>query len=294
MTEQRQLHHAKALAIKTKKAITSMVGECLTSSVGLASNMLLAKVAADMQKPNGLTVILPEHLPHALYGLKLSDIPGIGRNMLKRLYRHSVYDMESLLALDSMRMRAIWGGVQGARFHAMLHGKDVPKIQTHTSVIGHQHVLEPRLRSRTGAFVTLQKLLTKAAERMRNGGHYCRAMTVQVKLTQRLGYFEGKRHFHETQDTAFLLHQLQRIWRDFPRGEPLRVGVTLHDLIPATAHQLEMFDAPKKAGALSAIDAINKRYGRGTISFGIKPEPKESVGFDKIAFSRVPSLYEAG
>jgi DNA polymerase-4 len=64
---------------EVKEAIRRRVGEFLPCSVGLAPNGFLAKVAADMQKPNGLTVIAREDLPHKLYPLDLIDFPGIGR-----------------------------------------------------------------------------------------------------------------------------------------------------------------------------------------------------------------------
>lgn len=292
MGPQREVENAIKLAQKTKDAIKNLVGECLTSSVGLSSNTLLAKMAADMKKPDGLTVILPENLPHALHGLKLTDIPGVGRNMLKRLYAHSVYCMEDLLKLDAMRFRAIWGGVVGARYHAMLNGQNVAKPETKTSMIGHEHVLEPKARSRTAAFNVLQKLLVKAAERLRNSGYYCRCLGLHVKLAHHLGYFENKRTFTETQDTAFLLNQLARMWKEYPHEEPLRVGVSLHDLVAVEHHQMELFDAPRKEKVLKAIDFLNGKYGRGTISFGVKSDNKEIVNKDKIAFNRVPSLYE--
>src|ERR1700761_8114987 len=65
---------ATALARRIKAGILAKVGECLTSSVGIAPNRLLAKLASDMQKPDGLIVLHAEQLPERLYDLKLRDI----------------------------------------------------------------------------------------------------------------------------------------------------------------------------------------------------------------------------
>ncbi len=52
---------------------------------GVAANKLLAKLACDMEKPDGLTILRPEYMPGAILHLKLQDIPVIGANMLKRI-----------------------------------------------------------------------------------------------------------------------------------------------------------------------------------------------------------------
>ncbi|MGL6043867.1 MAG: DNA polymerase Y family protein, partial [Sandaracinobacteroides sp.] len=76
---------AAALARRIKAGIRANVGECLTSSVGIAPSRLLAKIAADMQKPDGLTMLEQHQLPEALFPLPLRDIPGIGAKMEARL-----------------------------------------------------------------------------------------------------------------------------------------------------------------------------------------------------------------
>lgn len=288
-----ELQGALRLAQKIKHTIHKQVGECLTSSIGLSVNPLLAKLASDMQKPDGLAVLAREDLPGKLLHLKPRDISGIGYRMEKRLLSFGIDTMEKLWQLSSLRMRAIWGGVEGARFHALLHGEDLGlRASGQTGSIGHQHVLEPNLRTRKGALSTLHRLLDKAAERLRRQGFYCRRMAVHSKLTHHEGYFEAKDRFPETQDTAQLLARLDALWKDHPPAAPLRVGITLYDLIPVAAHQLSLFENPDKKSPLAAIDAINTRFGRGTIGFGLTAGDNQPASKDKIAFSRVPDLYE--
>jgi DNA polymerase IV len=78
---------ARALALRIKREIHISVGEGLTSSIGISANRLLAKLASNMQKPDGLTMLQVETLPHAILHLELRDIPGIGPNMAERLRR---------------------------------------------------------------------------------------------------------------------------------------------------------------------------------------------------------------
>jgi DNA polymerase IV len=138
---------ARKLALAIKSAIRDKAGACLLCSVGIAANKLLAKLACDMQKPDGLTILRPEDLPRAILHLKLQDLPGIGANMQTRLNQAGITDVTQLWAADTERLRRIWGGINGTRFHALLHGVDLPSAATTTRSMGHQHVLSPDERT---------------------------------------------------------------------------------------------------------------------------------------------------
>jgi DNA polymerase-4 len=77
MGTERDVTMARALALKVRQTVQQQVGECMTCSIGLGPSLFLGKVASDMQKPNGLTVITKNDLPHILHRLELQDIYGI-------------------------------------------------------------------------------------------------------------------------------------------------------------------------------------------------------------------------
>ena len=81
------LADALRLGQQVQDAIRYGAGEWLTCSIGLAPNAFLAKVASDLQKPRGISVLSLDDLPHKLYGLKLTDWPGIARGMERRFQR---------------------------------------------------------------------------------------------------------------------------------------------------------------------------------------------------------------
>src|SRR5690606_13986428 len=105
-------------------------GEYLKCSVGIAPNRFLAKVASDMQKPDGFIVIKKEELPERLYPLSLTDFPGIGRRMYARLRANGISTVEELCGLTENRMGRIWESVVGKRWHALLRGDDIPEPET--------------------------------------------------------------------------------------------------------------------------------------------------------------------
>jgi len=186
---QRAPEAAKRLSGEIKQAIRERVGECLTISVGVASNKLLAKLASDMQKPDGLTILEPEQMPERILHLKIEDICGIGANMSRRLRDAGLDTMAKLWQADPTTLQRVWGGVIGKRFHALLHGEDLPTPPRQKRSIGHQHVLAPEQRSIEQAKTTVQELLVRAALRLRQEKLYCRRLSVDIKWTQNRGHW---------------------------------------------------------------------------------------------------------
>lgn len=277
-----------ALSRRIKSVMRESAGECLTCSIGAASNKLLAKLASDMQKPDGLTILHPDAMPQAILHLKPNDICGIGPNMNLRLLQHGITSMHDLWACDAALLRRVWGGVMGARFHALLHGADLPSPTRPRRSMGHQHVLSPDTRSMIKAHAIIRQLLTKAAARLRTERFHARRLILDIKWSGQLGYFVQEARFRETQDTRFLLQQLMTMWLQAPNLTPLRVGVTLADLVPEAAHQYDLFEQPKNTALTTALDKLNTKFGRGTIAFGNNTDYITS----KIPFNRVPDMRE--
>ena len=294
MGTERQVPIARELALKVKHALREQVGECLTCSIGIAPNVFLGKVGSDLQKPDGLVVITQDDLPDILLGLELQDIYGIGRRMEQRLHRVGILNVSQFWNATPFQLRRVWSGINGLLFHQMLHGVDVqPPSSRFPKSIGHQHVLEPELRSRKGAHDFAQHLLTKAGERLRRGDYYCRRLAVHLSWTGNLGGWGDETDFCETQDTGFLLARLDEIWQRVPKYKPLSVGVVLLDLVPADHHQPDLFaaDTDRRQKISPLIDHINDRYGRGAIGFGLlSSEVRAFRGH--AAFHRVPEIWE--
>lgn len=278
----------RLLSARIKTVMREEVGECLTCSIGAASNRLLAKLASDMQKPDGLTILHPEDMPHAIMHLKPNDICGIGANMQARLAYAGITTMRDLWNAEAGFLRRVWGGVMGARFHALLHGMDLPSPSRPRRSMGHQHVLEPATRSMIAAQPVIRQLLSKAAAKLRGEEFYARRLILDIKWMGHLGYFVEELRFRETQDTRFLLQGLMTLWARAPNLKPLRVGITLADLVPATKHQFDLFERPRNETLSKAIDKLNGKFGRGTIAFGNNSDYITS----KIPFSHVPDIKE--
>lgn len=304
---------AVALAQQVKAEVQRTVGECLRSSIGIAPNTMLGKLASDMHKPNGLTVIELHELPERLYPLKLSDIQGIGPRMRERLARCGIESMQQLYAAPRDVLHTAWGGLAGSDMYDKLRGQWYGPRETVTRSLGHSHVLPPELRNPQGAWQVLNRLTQKAAMRLRKQGFYATAMQVFARCAHRWQTEPGGERYTqmgETQDTATLLHALEQLWfsglHRLPR--PLAVGVQLCGLVPAAQHTPDLFDTPAfELGAalghtgqnravqrdrtrlMAAMDILNRTHGKNAVYFASAHEALDTAPM-RIAFNRIPDL----
>jgi DNA polymerase IV len=284
---------ATKLALEIKKVMAQDVGEFMKCSIGVAPNFLVAKIACDMQKPDGLTIIEDHELPHRLFELKLQDIPGIGRRMNERLNNQGIHTMIDLLSSNEQKMRGLWGNVHGARLHLLLNGGWIDlRKETPPKSIGHQHVLPPKDRSYEGVLTVAHKLLWKAAVRLRAKKMMARKLSFSVR------YLDGHRLYEEvrfdgTQDSSFLLKQINRLYKKAPeKKKPIKASIVLSDFVSEYEHQLSLFNNNGRAHkAFKAVDAINARYGKNTIYVASLHDKIDSAP-TRIAFQRIPGLDE--
>jgi DNA polymerase-4 len=308
---------ARQIALAIKQAIRDDVGETLRCSIGMAPNRYLAKIASDMQKPDGLIGLLPSQLPRAIAHLELRDLPGVGAKTEVRLNAKGIRTMEQLLALSRNQMHALWDSVWGDRLYHWLRGAatgddGAPIPNELQKSLGHSHVLAPEHRTPEGAWAVAHKLLHKAAMRLRMEHFYAAGMHVTIRYqlsreqaermkTQK--HFSGIRHsgwgmearFAACQDTLTLLNVLRGAWAKRPEGpefqRPFFVGVTMHNLIPESEYQATLFGDPDNRAELAAtMDKLNLKYGHTTLHFAGMLPAKESAP-TRIAFTQIPVQY---
>ena len=166
--------NAIKLARDIKAQIHRDVGPSIHCSIGIAPNSFLAKIATDLQKPDGLVLLRPEDLPGRLFGLGLRDLPGINVRMEERLNKAYIKTVEDLWRTTPKQARSIWGSVHGEKFWYWLHGYDVPHQETNTCMVGHSRVLDPELRVPEKARQITRRLLFKATMRLRRKGFHAR------------------------------------------------------------------------------------------------------------------------
>lgn len=304
MRNEAEPERLKKIALSIKCGLARNIGEVVKCSIGVAPNRYLAKIATDMQKPDGFTILTGADLPRRLYELTLRDLPGIGRNNEKRLHMAGIYDMRTLLALPAKRLRGVWGNVWGERVYYLLRGADLPEEETHRSSVGHSHVMAPELRAPDKAKFVARRLTLKAASRLRRMGYHAASFHLAARLENNIRLEGGARCFRAADSLTFL-HLLDRCWQQLlpqMHGQRIRkISVTLTELSQIDETQDELFPllpeeemaARKKSERMSvALDKINQRFGRDSILLGMLPAQGKGFSGTKVAFTRIPEMEE--
>jgi DNA polymerase-4 len=285
---------AEALARRIKAKIIREAGPCLRSSIGIAPNWLLAKVASDMQKPDGLVILDDADIPQKLLGLKIEDITGIGGNMSRRLREHGIDSIGKLYAATKAELRGLWRGVVGERMFRLLHGEDLGFFeQKEGQNIGHGHVLPPKLRNQEAALAVLHRLLQKAAMRLRHSGLCAGGLHLSVQYRDDTRWSDDLR-LTETQDTIQLTHALNQLWQrrpaEFRKRTPVQIGLMLTHLLDLRMHTPDLFEQEKERShdrLFSAVDQLNKVFGKNTVYLGGAHGATQHAPM-RIAFTRIP------
>lgn len=278
---------ALALAAQLKDNLARKIGRSLTASIGIAPNRFLAKVASDMRKPDGLTLIRPQDLPHILFPLALQDFPGIGPNMFLRLAAHGITTTQELLTLPEQTLIRAFGGILGSQFFQKLRGEDLPdqKIKNHT--LSHSHVLPPDMRNDAGAYDVLVRLVHKAAARLRHQDYA--AHTLHLALSGLFGKrWDGSLSMGHRQDTQSLLDAMDHLWHRRPPMTARKVGITLFNLTHRRNVTAPLFTADQDRLNLSkAIDTVNDRFGKRTLYFADMHNARAAAPL-RLAFNSIP------
>lgn len=118
---------AEELVKQMKVAVKQEVGA--TFSVGVAFNKLIAKIASDIHKPDGITVIRPEQVEHFLFPLSVDVLIGVGKKTVAKMSEIGIKTVGDLAKYDIQSLVDIFGKTLGVYFHNAANGKDDEPVQ---------------------------------------------------------------------------------------------------------------------------------------------------------------------
>jgi len=288
---QREPNAARRLGENIKQQIYNDFSTTLSCSVGIAPSRLLAKIASDLKKPDGMTVLEIKDLPAKLERRELQSLCGIGRGMVTKLERNGIHTVRELWELDRQQAKQIWGSISGAQWLDAFHGKDEPEIPTRKRSMSHENVLEPKHRNMAGARGILTRLTCRLGIRLRTEGFVTSTYAINIR------YRGGERFstavdLPQVQDTQTLLDSLNRLLNRCPptADQPIKVGAVVYGLVPASQVSGNLFEQADRETDLSkAMDTINQKWGLSSIYFGSLHNYRHHMD-DKIAFGRIPSV----
>lgn len=282
--KEREREEAKRLALKMKAALKNKVGEMITCSVGVAPNTFLAKIASDMQKPDGLVILEAQDLPAKMLDLKLTDFTGINKRMAARLNGAGVFTVEQLYACSPADLRRAFGSVVGERWWYLLRGYSLDLEAKQGKTLSHSNVLHPDHRSEQHCHDMLLRLIQKASARLRANGLWAAGMGVSVQGFKKS--WKAHTRVSPSQDSLTFTEEFLKLWKDHDFERARTVGVVFYDLSKSDQVTPSLFDSAMVRAELNrAVDKVNQKFGKNSIYLAAVEKTKDRAD-EKIAFNK--------
>jgi DNA polymerase-4 len=260
-----------AMAAAIKARIHAEV--CLTCSLGAAPVRFLAKIASEMQKPDGLTVIEPWDVPDVIAALPIRKVPGVGPRTLAILAPLGVRSLGDVSRLPGALLERRLGKF-GHRLAALAAGEDPTPVRP--GVPAKSVSSEETLASDTADRQMLRRRLLRQAEEVARHLRRieCRARTITLKIKHadfRLANRSATLS-RPSQSSADLFHAAENLLQAYVLEPPVRlIGLGASNLVrQGNAIQMELFDAGGDGGdgwirVDRVLDDISGRFGAKVI-----------------------------
>lgn len=262
---------AEQIARQIKERIREELG--LNCSIGIAPNKLLAKLASDLQKPDGLVIVQPDQVARLLEAMPVGELCGIGRATARQLSLMGIRSCGQLgrFPLDLLTRRF---GVVGRRLQLMGQGVDdapvVPEEEAaEVQSVGHSMTFSHDLEGDDEIRAKLLQLAEMVGRRARRYGVSGRTVTLTVRYADFSTFSRQQRQPEPLTISDDLYRAGLRILDELELEQPVRLlGITLSTL-QRTSEQLPLFpEQRRKLQATVAMDAVNNRYGDFTVMQG--------------------------
>jgi DNA polymerase-4 len=221
-----QREGGRVLARLIQKAIFDDTG--LTCSVGVAPNKLLAKMASEFRKPNGIAIVHESDLETMVWPLACRKINGIGPKAEEKLKRHGIETIGQLAARDLQWLIDTFGQRTGAWLHAASHGQDDRPVETESEPVSmsrettfERDLHAVRDKAELGAIFT--KLCEQVAEDLQRKGYVGKTIGIKLRYDDFKGVTRDLTIDHHTADAQEIRHAAGLALKRAPLTQRLRL-----------------------------------------------------------------------
>jgi DNA polymerase-4 len=245
----------------------------LTCSVGVAPNKFLAKIASDVQKPDGLTLILPDQVKAFIDSLPVKKVPGVGKKMLHQLQLLGIRTLGDVQRLPEKSLTKHLGKF-GKRLRALSSGSDDSRVTPHAP---HKSISSERtLAADTRDAELLKRYLLRqsgeVARQLRQAGVRAKTITIKIKDEDFKTVTRRTSIAVPTQSSKTIYRHAARLMADYKTTRKIRlVGVGTSGFSPVSASvQMGLFDTHENTADNwekidTTLDSIGKKFGRDVV-----------------------------
>jgi len=239
---------AQALAEEIKKEINTRLG--ITCSVGVAPSKVVAKIASDAKKPDGLTVVDPANVQAFLAPMPVRKIPGIGKKTERELHEMKILTIGELMVYDVQELVARFGR-WGIVMHNIASGIDESEVQEREGVrsISREITFAEDTDNPQVLVTTLNTLAADVQWNLLDDGLRFRTLTVKVRYQGFVTKTRSKTLSHYTNDAATIRTGAQELLRHLFDGRKIRLlGLRLSGFEKQDSRQTCLFSEPCDGG----------------------------------------------
>ena len=248
----------------------------LTGSVGLAPNKFLAKMASDLQKPDGLTVISHEQVRSFIENFPVTKIFGIGKGAAQQLRLYGINTIGELALADQLVLQKVFGK-NAHTVQLLAQGIDERPVAPVREVksVGREHTYEQDLRTLEECRQALLTLSGEVGYRLRKHGYSGYTLTLKLKYAD----FSLKTHSYTGEREISCDEEIYELACELLQKAALGKGVRLLGIAVSNLEQgspggLEFPEELRLKQRNAAVDELKKRFGEGIILRGQIPKDK--------------------
>ncbi len=246
----------------------------LTASIGVAENKFLAKLASDVNKPNGLKVVYAGEAQTFLDPMSVDRLWGVGKKTVLDLHRVGLYTIAQVRAQPLSILIAHFGENFGNHLHNLSHGHDDRELamDVDEKSISHERTYEIDTSDPELLVSTLLDLSERVARRARKDGLAGRTITFVWRNPDFTRQSHSRTVPEPTCSSQEIFSVVQALWKETRANRPGNrarefrlIGVRLSHFT-AAPQQLSLFESRKPMVNLdSAMDAVRNKFGEGAI-----------------------------
>jgi len=259
-------------AIAIAKSIKRKIRERfhLTCSIGISYNKLMAKLAGELKKPDGLMMIKPEDVPNKLKDLPVSKLCGVGIKLKGYLGNLGIRTFGDLNRYPREKLVKRFGMVAGEQLYLMGQGKDNSEVlpscfEEEAKSMGHSYTLPKNTNDIDEVKGYLLRLAEQVGRRLRRDNYKGNVVHVSLGFKD-FKFWSKQKKIEDYIDDGYELYKVAEKLIDEAAGSIIRfVGVSLSNLVH-NADQISLIEQKETAKkVLKSVDEINDRYGEFTV-----------------------------
>ena len=232
---------AKLLASNLKEALKQREG--LTVSVGISPNKSISKMASDIKKPDGLTLVQPEEVDRFLEPLSVNKISGVGKKTTEYLQNRGIETIGQLRGVEAKKLTD-WLGKGGVWLWAIANGIEETPVEERglRKSISVEQTFEKDIQNKTMVRDALESLSHEVHDRLLGEGLWYRTVGIKVRFEGFVTFTREKTHTGYVDDLGVIQEYITLLFREFEkdRRKMRLVGVRLSHLKPAEGRQVKL------------------------------------------------------